>query len=587
MKRSSGGNHMSIRTRAMLTQFVLILLPIVLCSFLLIRQVFNDSLSTNAGATYQYNRYIVDNLNTAIRQLESMANTISANRSVRQYVGEPDPAVRDELYRSGISNLLSYSYNRYLPTHDIQVIPDAMLSDVSAEDDTYVFYHSEYRMWFFRNEGNELTCKFYYQFVGDNDKTGLICFVPTGTILTDIQKSIASINDQQCAITDEKGNFLYLPDTISEKDTEILTNAIRRNKEGYQLLGNSTVFYCMRSDLLPLQFVSIQPMLVAWQFSSSLLPYLIGTLLLTALCIFLSYQVFFKGITRRIIQLSDACESLPLDRIVASGSALSDELPEEEQPLLPSVPVMGSDEIGTLSVSINNMLSHIVELTDINAQEVRTSQRAAYDMLAAQIHPHFIYNTLENLRMMAEINDDQEVADQLYALGRMLRLSISDSSSTGDVRTELEHAGLYLQLQKMRMSNGLIYEVDPVSDEIASFSCPRFLLQPVVENAIKHGFQNKKTPGYIHITAGKNGDEIWLQVYNDGWGLSEERLNEVRESLRHNQPIRQASGGIGLVNVSTRLRMFYGRQAGLTIDSDPAGGTTCTLHLGPAPAEEQ
>ena len=587
MEQSSGRNHMSIRTRAILTQFVLILLPVVLCAFMLIRQVVNDSLSTNAGATYQYNRYIVDNLNTSIRQLESMANTIAANRFVRKYVDEPDPAVRDELYRSGISNLLSYSYNRYLPTHDIQVIPDATLADVSNEDGAHVFYHSAYRMWVVRNEGNELTCKFYYQFTGDHDKPGLICFVPTGTVLTEIQQSIASINNQQCAIADEQGNFLYLPDTISEKDTEILTGALSWTREGYQLLSNRTVFYCMRSDLLPLQFVSIQPVMVAWQFSSSLLPFLIGTLLLTALCIFLSYQVFFKGITRRIIQLSDACESLPLDRIAVSGSGLPDELPDEEQPLLPSVPVMGNDEIGTLSVSINNMLSHIVELTDINAQEVRTSQRAAYDMLAAQIHPHFIYNTLENLRMMAEINDDQEVADQLYALGRMLRLSISDSSSTGDVRTELEHAALYLQLQKMRMSNGLIYEIDHVSENIESFSCPRFLLQPVVENAIKHGFQNKKTPGYIHITAGRSGDEILIQVYNDGWGLSEERLTQIRESLRHNQPIRQTSGGIGLVNVSTRLRMFYGRHAGLTIDSDPAGGTTCTLHLGPAPAEKR
>lgn len=162
----------------------------------------------------------------------------------------------------------------------------------------------------------------------------------------------------------------------------------------------------------------------------------------------------FSSITKRILSLSDACSTI--------AAKLDKEPDKDEHTSIQAmqVPSMGSDEIGDLSSSINDMLSRITELTVINEREVMISQRAAYDMLAAQIHPHFIYNTLENLRMMAETNDDEQVADMLYALGRMLRLSISDASSTGEVSVELEHVQTYLKLQQMRMNGLLDYTID-------------------------------------------------------------------------------------------------------------------------------
>jgi two-component system sensor histidine kinase YesM len=180
---------------------------------------------------------------------------------------------------------------------------------------------------------------------------------------------------------------------------------------------------------------------------------------------------------------------------------------------------------------------------------------------------------------MAEINDDQEVADQLYALGRMLRLSISDASSMGEVSMEIEHAQMYLQLQKMRLNNQLDYEIKPVPEEILHVKCPRFLLQPLVENALKHGFQQKNRPGRIAISTGSYEKGIWLRVFNDGAGLTPERLEEVREGLAHNQPIVRTRGGIGLVNVNSRLKLFFGQDSGITIESIPEEGTTCTLWL--------
>ena len=136
-----------------------------------------------------------------------------------------------------------------------------------------------------------------------------------------------------------------------------------------------------------------------------------------------------------------------------------------------------------------------------------------------------------------------------------------------------------LQLQKLRLNNQLEYEMEEVEEGILLEKCPRFLLQPLVENALKHGFHEKKKPCFIRIRAGRCEKGIWLSVYNDGESFTPERLAEVREALQHNHPVRGAEGGLGLLNINTRLRMFYGEKAGLTIESDPERGTTCTLWL--------
>ena len=578
MNISSFWSHRSIRTRALVTQIVLIIVPVFLCTLLLLQQISSDTAANTAGITYQYDRYIIDALDTAARQMESMANTIAGNRTVRTYVAMEPGEERDALYNQSVNSLLKYAYNRYLPTHNLQILPGQTLADIPADENTAFYQRSEYRMWTFQVREGIPECRFYYQFEGSRNTPALLVFTPSANILTDPVTSVSSINGQHCALFGADGTPLLVPDSITAAELKILQSSASGITEGYQLLSGRRVVYRIRCEALPLMFVSMQPDLGALRLSSTLLPTILLCAALIAVCTFISYQVFFKGITRRIIRLSDACEALTFDQPgdTASGLARNE---SADAMALPSVEVMGHDEIGALSVSINNMIGRIGELSNLHAREVRESQRTAYDMLAAQIHPHFIYNTLENLRMMAEINDDQQVADQLYALGRMLRLSITDASSMGEISMEIEHAQMYLQLQKMRLNNQLNYTIEPVEDKILHVKCPRFLLQPIVENALKHGFQEKNRPGRICITTGTCEKGIWLRVFNDGTGLTPERLQEVREGLMSNQPIVHTQGGIGLVNVNSRLKLFFGPEAGLTIESSPDAGTTCTLWL--------
>jgi two-component system, sensor histidine kinase YesM len=569
-------SQLSIRTKAVVTQIIMTIVSVFACILLIVNQISAESRTDTAVASYQYCRYIVQMLDTNVRQMESMANNIVGNKYVRDYVAMEAGTQRDEMYHAKIQPLLQYAYNRYLPTHDIQIISGTTLEDVTLPQQMS-FMRSASRIWAFDMDTEPLPqCHFYFQFSGNASVQAVLTFSPSASMLTDAVESIGSILKSKCAVYTTNGQLLYVPDDATEQEQADLQRLADGSHEGYTTLGNRQIGYCLRCETLPLVFVSSQQLgsvLLQWD---RLLPWILICAALVLVCILLSYKMFYKGITQRVVSLAQDCESLELDKLGKDNNKLT-------------VSVRGSDEIAKLSVSINNMLARITDLTRINEQEVLASQRAAYDMLAAQIHPHFIYNTLENLRMMAEVNGDTTVADLLYALGRMLHLSISDTSSTGDISMEMEHVRLYLQLQQMRMNGNLTYVIEPLEDSIAHISCPRFLLQPIAENAIKHGYQKRKTPAKIVVSSGEYENGVYLRVTDDGAGFSPERLNEIREALLKDQPISNTHGGIGLMNVNTRLRMFYGKDAGLTLESTAEKGTVCTLWLalnGQAPNPE-
>ena len=582
-------SRMSIRTKAVITQVVIIIVPLFLCLFVLVQQIATETRLDTALTTYQYNRSFIQTLDTSVRQIESLANSIAGNRYVRNYVAMEPGEEQDALFQEHISGLLRYAYNRYLPTNEINILTDTTLNDLSF-DDELIHVRSAYRLWTFTPQADQIQNRFYYQFTGTDNKPGVLVFMPASNMLTDYAATIAAINDQKCAIFSTDGVALYLPAESDEAQAARLASLAASSTEGYTVLDDGWVGYCVRSEVLQLLFVSMHRVDITARYWNRVLPLFMLFLALMGACVFLTYRTFFSNITKRILRLSSACESLSLEEIASTKSTQQGLQYETDvaasvpgQGIQTIVPIMGVDEIGRLSASINDMLGRITELAYISEREAMLSQRAAYDMLAAQIHPHFIYNTLENLRMMAEVNDDGQLADQLYALARMLRLSISDATSTGAVSMEIEHVQTYLQLQKMRMNDMLDYEIEPVPPEISSVKCPRFLLQPLVENAIKHGFSEQEKAGCIHITSGKYRKGIYLRVQDNGRGIDPEKLDVIRESLQHDHAISTSRQSIGLDNVNSRLRMFYGPEAKLTIESAPGEGTICTLWLANQP----
>ncbi len=236
------------------------------------------------------------------------------------------------------------------------------------------------------------------------------------------------------------------------------------------------------------------------------------------------------------------------------------------------VPVDSTREIGMLARAFNLMVVRIRELMAQVVKEQEFKRKSELNALQAQINPHFLYNTLDSIVWMAENDKSAEVVRMTSALARLFRASISKGSELVPVRNEVEHISNYLTIQKMRYRDKLDFCID-VDDAIKGNLTLKVLLQPLVENAIYHGIKNKYGTGTIRITGEREGETIVLRVNDNGVGMDE----ETRKSLLSPATDAKQGKGVGLMNVHERIRLYFGKIYGLTIDSEPDEGTTVTV----------
>jgi two-component system, sensor histidine kinase YesM len=241
----------------------------------------------------------------------------------------------------------------------------------------------------------------------------------------------------------------------------------------------------------------------------------------------------------------------------------------------------GKDEISDLGKSFNSMIDKIRTLLDQSIKEQRELKKADLRALQAQIHPHFLYNTLDSILWLAEAGRKEQVIQVVLALSRFFRIGLSKGKDWITVNKELEHLENYLIIQQIRYRDILDYEID-VNANIRQLPILKMILQPLVENALYHGLKNKRGKGQIrvsgHITANR---EIRLVVEDNGKGMTESKLEELRGELRQLQipekTENEVSGGFGLHNVHQRICLYYGEAYGIQLESWPTQGTKVTV----------
>ena len=195
--------------------------------------------------------------------------------------------------------------------------------------------------------------------------------------------------------------------------------------------------------------------------------------------------------------------------------------------------------------------------------------RAEYKILQNQINPHFLYNTLESIKMTAVVYDQDEIADALTQLGDLFRYSIRESEDYVAVKDEVNHAKTYLSLIKIRYQEKLELEFD-VDEKLLEKKVIKFILQPLLENAVVHGIARKAGPGKIKLGLEKKGDNLVFSIDDDGCGASESDLAEIIEKINTREEI--YSDSIGMANVNQRIKMLCGDNFGLTVTGTPGEG---------------
>ena len=246
--------------------------------------------------------------------------------------------------------------------------------------------------------------------------------------------------------------------------------------------------------------------------------------------------------------------------------------------------VDGPYEVEHLSRSVQSMVSTMRHLMEDILQQEEEKRRSELDVLQSQINPHFLYNTLDSVVWMTENGRTQDAVVMLTSLARFFRISLSRGSNVITIGDELEHARHYLTIQKMRYKNKFSASIT-AAEGVESLYTIKLIVQPVLENAIYHGMAYADGDGEIAVRAFREGDDVIIQVTDNGPGMPEEVVERL---LDPNGPAALAGAkgsGIGFRNVHQRLRLTFGPAYGLTILSEPDDGTTVRIRL-PALDEE-
>ena len=330
---------------------------------------------------------------------------------------------------------------------------------------------------------------------------------------------------------------------IWENDVQIVTSLVGDTMSQY-------IYYEVRG---------IQQSRAAYQtFFMNLVRFsLLGMGLLLLLVIILSYYIP-RSITMPITRISRVTNQVAKGNLSVRAAAES------------------GAEARMLSDSLNAMIDKINELLDqVTTEQIRL-RKAEFELLQAQINPHFLYNTLDTIVWLAEAGDQKRVVSMVGNLSDFFRTSLNQGKDIISIREELAHVRSYLEIQQVRYQDILRYEIT-VPEDLYEYKIPKITIQPLVENALYHGIKNKRGQGTITVSGKRNENGFVLYVRDNGIGMTQERLNEVRAGI---QKLSYTGKEIyGLYNVNERIRLNFGETYGISIESTYGEGTCVSISL--------
>ena len=361
-----------------------------------------------------------------------------------------------------------------------------------------------------------------------------------------------------CFIMDQDGTIIYHPQQqlifagLKEENTQKMT---AHSDGSYE---ENSLIYTIRTrkgSSWRIVAVSFVDELIEDRLKDCLL-LLAGLLLIVLAATIVSSVVLSRYISRPIHSLNKA-----MGEFEANAEGFSYE------------PVYGSLEVTSLSNAFGHLVIRIQELMNQVRNEEIVLRKTELRALQAQINPHFLYNTLDSIAWMCEEGRTKDAVEMVNALARLFRISISKGHELIPVEKEVEHAKSYLQIQKFRYKNQFQYSFE-VQESCLGYYCNKITLQPIIENAIYHGLNRMIDEGFIEIRIFEDGDDVVFTVEDNGVGMTKEQC----ESILHKE-VKGQTGGIGIKNVNDRVKIYFGEQYGMKIESELDEGTKVSIRM--------
>ena len=577
--------NISLKTKLLLIYFLTIFLPLAVVGQVIIgisgNKIVSQSMEINRTSAEQ----TAQNIKDLLKQNLNIVNRICLDQRLVDYL---------DIYStySGEENWVAYlNYLNPLSTYITNIVQSTLriyyLNETLVQDNRMYIYATEkeksldiYKLainkaflpvWCLGGKSVFLGRAMN----GNNYEVIAVATVeiPEDIIYSFIKKS--EVNEKIIIICDDEGNVISsndrtLPGTSVKKEPYFSEQAGANQKDfKYKALGNFRVInHSLAEDKsLPgwriITLVSVDKLLADSRRNSNM------GLFISALCLLVStvlFIIFLDRITNRIQRLVRKMQK------VKEGDF---QVVDEKGP---------EDEIGIMISNFNLMVGSLQTLiyenyeTKLQVKDVKIKKREAeLYALQSQINPHFLFNALESIRLGMFTADIHRTAGAVLNLSRLLRKSLNWGGEMINLSEEIDLVRNYLDIQTYRYSDKITYNIY-VAEELGVYKIPKLIIQPFVENAVIHGLEKKWGKGRIDVTAVPSGGRILITVSDDGLGMEPETLERIRKDVAEGDEIKK-EGSIGIKNVSDRLRLHFGQNCRIMIDSRVGEGTSITVEI--------
>ncbi|MCA1033506.1 sensor histidine kinase [Bacillus infantis] len=563
---------------------------------LLFQNALSISLIIGLTAVFTYNIAIKIQVNEAIRYNTVMVTQIS--KSIDDMVESFNDVMDGVTFNNEIQRLLQIKYdtgkemhllNKYLAS---QVVDETVMFN---EVDLINLYDTENLRVNLRRSVNNKDFKFFNELRPD-------MYDSSGRVTWRVENSVITANRLIYGIHSYKMNEIgyltmsmktsYLEDRIQKYDpTEerhiiildqennvVLTNAEDSGNDAFTSWASDLDYNSIDSE----SFVDIpgdgrmivnnyQSELTGWKIISlvSLNEISAGPVLIGRTIFLIGFVAIVIGIV--VIWISTHYIVKPLNQL----RLVMDEV--EKDNFHVQVQINRKDELGRVGDSFNKMMNKINNLISDIYQKDINEKEAQLRALRAQINPHFLYNTLDAINWMAQFDKTDEVSKMTIALSRLLKSSISNNKEFIRLEEEAKYIDDYMTIQKIRFQDKIHYSMQ-IDEAAKNCLVPKLILQPIVENAMIHGLEKKLENGYLLIKGYVKNDLLHIQIIDNGVGMDERTMSALLKGVYVNRDENKGTGN-GILNVQNRIKLLFGREYGLKIDSNENVGSVFEMTL--------
>ena len=580
-------NDMKIRRKLMLIYIIVVLIPILIVGLYLTSSMRNMVMEKSIGEARTNNDRIQYRLNEIVKIANDVSDRVYFDEKLRNIVVQRYTSAADvvKVYNQ---NRIFDEYLRYykeIASIRFYVENQTMLDNSQFTKVNQVTRESAWYNEAIKNDGR-ITWIYKRDEIVGNDYLSLIRLIKDdkrnkiGVLVININEdnlralikdepfeSIIAINEGKVVMSQNTNlngtliNVLSKDELTSRKEHYIVEKDY--NGERSNIIMNS--FSPEKASTNHFQIMMIMPIESvtnkANQISMRGISIMLANLVLSIVLI----TIFSKWFSERVIVLRKE-----MHKVVSGDFDIKES-------------VEGKDEIGELYEDLKKMIQsikqliHEVYVEKIQKEQLRNRQKEAqFKMLASQINPHFLYNTLETIRMKALIKGDQEIAKVVKMLAKIMRRNLEAGDKPMALESEVELVKSYLEIQKMRFGEKINYTIEVLSD-ISNYHILPLILQPIVENAFVHGLENKQGSGNIDITVKAEDNLLIILVKDDGLGIPKDKLEYLNKCLDDFSGNGKKS--IGISNVNQRIKLYYGEDYGIKVLSKLDEGTEVSVIL--------